>query len=132
MGFHMSTFMTEIIRAISDICIGNTNASAWNLSFDTVLPFKASTVFGWFLDWGFQSNIGFTYAMCMILTTTHFVCFCYYIIAICNHFELMIDSMRFDCKEIQKEKNIHKHLEMWRSAREKLKQAIEMHANIHE
>lgn len=130
--FHMSSFTAELILAIFDMCIGNTDTSAWYLSFNIVLPFDTQSIFGWFLDWAFQSSSAVVYGFSMILTTTHFVCFCYYIIATCNHFGQLIDSLQFDCEQIRKVKNTQNDPSMWYEAKRKLQKAIELHINIHE
>lgn len=129
---HVSSFSTALILAIYDICNGKTDTSAWNLSFNVVLPFDTRSIFGWFLDWLYQFSMVINYAICMILSATHFACFCYYIIATCSQFDLMIDALRFDCEQIQKEKNIRKHMKMRQNAMEQLQQAIDMHSQIYE
>lgn len=129
---HVSTFSTAFIGAIFDIYNGNSDTSAWNLAFNLLLPFDTQSIFGWFLDWFFQFYMSIIYALCTILITSHFACFCYYIIATCNQFGLMIEALHFDCKQIRKEKNMQKCSEMWKNAREKLQEAIEMHVQIYE
>lgn len=129
---HVSTFTTAIIRATFDICTGNFDTSAWNLAFNLVLPIGTQNLSGWLLNWLFQFNMSIVYALCTILTTSHFSCFCYYIIATCNHFVLIIGELRFKCEQIQKEKTIQKRAKLRQNATQTLQQAIELHSQIYE
>lgn len=125
-------YFNPLIVAILGICNGNFDSSAFNLPLNVVVPFNTDAAIGWLVFWFFQFNLALTYAVGMILITTHFAGFCYYIIATCNHFDLSIDSISFDCERIQQEKNRQKHSKMWCDAREKLKKTIEMHVEIYE
>ena len=127
----VSTFFAAFFSAIFDICNGNIDVSAWNLPVPVELPFDIKSIFGWFLNWFFQFGSGTVYSFCMILTTTHFVCFCYYIIATCKHFDLFIESLHADCDKIEKEKNTQKHPKMWSNVRENLQHIVEIHINIY-
>lgn len=121
-----------MLPAIYGILTGNIDTSAWNFPSNFVLPIDKKSVFGWFFNWFFQFNVVFNYAVCINLIATHFAWCCYYIIASCDHFDLIINSLRIDCEQIWKEKNTQKRLRMWSVAAAKLRKAIKLHANIHE
>ena len=126
------TFTTALFRAIFDICNGKTDTSAWKLPTNITLPFDTQSVYGWLLNWFLQINVGIAYSLSIILISTHFACFCFYIVATCKNFDLLIDSLHIDIEQIQQEKNTQKHPKMWQNAKEKLQQAIEMHITIYE
>lgn len=129
----VASFFTALIHALGDIYDGNTDTSAWDLPLgDGVLPFGKESVFGWLVYWFFHFNVNFTYVVCTTLPMTHFACYCHYIVASCNHFDLMIASVRNDCEQIRNEKNRQKHPKMWRDAVIKLQKAIKVHTNIYE
>lgn len=129
---HLSTFLPILIFVFIDIFKGEFDGSAYNLPFNTIVPFDMQTVSGLLLTWLLQLNESFTYNVHMITTTTQFVCFCYYIIALCNHLNLLINSMRFDTQKIQMEKNTQARQQMWLDAKVKLQRAIEIHIDVHE
>lgn len=119
----LSTFFLALIFAILDICFGKTDTSAWNLPFNVVVPFETESVLNWLLEWLFQISSGFSYTVRMILTTTHFVCCCYYIMAVCEHFNWEIDSVR---------QHNNTEQQIWQKIREKLQHAVGLHINIYE
>lgn len=102
--FNLSSIVIALNYAIYCMCTGNWDISTWNLPLNNVFPFDKSFG-GWILKWLFQASTFFTYACCMIIPTTYFVCFCRYIVAICKHFEMLFNEIQFDnfgrsqCKE---------------------------------
>lgn len=125
-------YFNPLVVAIIDMCNGNFDSSAFNLPLNVVVPFDTEVFIGWLLFWYFQLNLALTYEVAMILATTHLVGFCYYINATCNHFALLIDSIRVDCERIQRERNAPQKLEMWFDATKKLQQGVELHVEIYE
>lgn len=119
--FQLSTFVAPLLKPIFEICIGNVNTSAWKLPFNSATPFNMQTILGWLLTWFFQVNVSFSYGLSMILMTTDFIGSCYYISSICNHYELLINSMRPDAEQ-----------HMWSSVKAKVHRAIERNINIYE
>lgn len=128
----LSSFFVGLIGGIFDILRGKIGTSAFNLPLSVALPVDTHSIHGWLLDWLFQLIVGAAYNLSMILTTAHFACFCYYIIAISNCFDLLTGSLRIHFKQIQNEKNIQKLPEMWHAAKAKLQLVIETHINIYE
>lgn len=119
-------------HAIYCICVGNRDTSAWNLPFNLVVPFNTETLGGWFLYWLFQLSGNIAYSLCIIIPTTHFTGFCRYIVAICNHFELLLEKIRFDFKQIRNSTKVHrqKYMEVRHNVQEQLFQLIEHHVNV--
>lgn len=119
--FQISTFSTSLLQPIFEICMGNIDISTWNLPFNVATPFDMKTILGWLLTWFFQVNVSIAYGLCMILMTTGFVGSCNYIVSICNHFELLINSMHSDTEQ-----------RMWNNLRVKLYRVIERQCDIYE
>lgn len=127
---HQMPVVAALSHAIYCICTGDFNTSVWDLPFSVVVPFDTQSIWGWLLKWLFEFGAGFAYILCMIIPTTYFFCFCLYIVAICNHFELMIDHIRFDIEQIQSDTTgRHKHANMWHDVRKNVFQLIDMHVN---
>lgn len=128
----MLPYFNPLVVAIVDICSGNFDSSAFNLPLNVVVPFNTEVAAGWLVFWYFQFNLALTYELAMSLATTHLVGFCYYIMATCNHFGLLIDSIRIDCERTQWERNTEVKLYLWFDATKKLQQIVELHVNIYE
>lgn len=131
-AWQVACFVLALIIPLVDIIKGNTDTSKWFLPLMLLVPFDISTVSGWLWDWHLQFHIAIGYNGSAVLTSSHFACFCCYIVAMCDHFELVVESLRVDYGRIQMEKNTGKHPYMWCKAREKLQRCIEMHVNIYE
>lgn len=119
--FQLSTFLTPLLQPILEICMGNVNVETWNLPFNAASPFDMRTISGWLLTWFFQVNVSFAYGLCMIIMTTEFVGSCHYMDSMCNHFELLINSMHADTEQ-----------QMWRNVQAKIQRAIKRQSDIYE
>lgn len=128
----LSLFLPILISVFLDIFNDEFDGLAYNLPFNAVVPFNMESISGWLLTWIYQFNESISYGVQMITTTTHFTSFCCYIMAMCAHFNLMIDSIRHDSQQIQTEKNKQNHHQMWLNARAKLQRAIDIHVDIYE
>lgn len=129
---HLSTFLPVLITVLWDNFHSEFDESAYNFPFNVAVPFNLQSISGWLLAWFYQFNECFSYGVQMITTTTCFTCFCYYIIAMCNHFGLIIESIRSDSQEILLKRNMQNYHQMWLNTRAKLQRSIEMHIDIHE
>lgn len=76
--------------------MGNFDTSTWLLPYSLTVPFDTSTIFGWYLFWLVQFYIAIVYAISVACATTYFGSNCLYIIAICEHFDFLIDSIDSD------------------------------------
>lgn len=131
-GSQSSLFLIELLRAIIDICMGNSDTSAWNLLFNLYFPFETESIFGWLLYWLFQWTTAVSYVLSVVLTTTQFMCFCYYISAICDHFDLLIGLYHSNSERIQNGNDSQSYQRMWQNSMEKLQHAVEIHVRIYE
>lgn len=128
-AFHEWTFVAALIYAIYSICTGNTDTSTWNLPLNLIVPFNTQPIWGWYLKWFFELSSGFAYALCNIIPTTYFVCSCLYIVAICNHFEMVIESIGHEVGPIQNEESQENHQEK-AFVQENLLKSIHIHVNV--
>lgn len=82
----------------SSICVlfGEYDTSNWILQFPIYTPFNKSTVIGWYCEWFIQFIIGASYASYMSTITSFFVCCCFYIMTLCNHFDALCQLLKND------------------------------------
>lgn len=126
-------YLAALISALVHIFMDdNIDPLAWKLPLPKVILFDSQTILGWLLTWFFQLNEGIAYFICVIITTTHFICCCVYIMAMCNHLNLIIDSVKFDSMQIRMEDNTQQYQQLWQRATENLQRAIKLHVNIYE
>ena len=71
---------------------GNNDPSTWYLAFYTEIPLDQTRVLGWFVTWLIQLFMAYSYVLCMTTNTTFFVSCCYYIYAMCEHYNVVITS----------------------------------------
>ena len=126
--YHAAPFISPLIFAIIGIQSGQTDMSTYILPFKMVLPFNTLSISGWCLEWFIQLNVGLSYALCMIIASNYFIFYCYSIVAICIHFELLIDSIRGEVDQISMERRGQKrHRVAWQNISTKLNRAITIH-----
>lgn len=126
-SFNQSTFVVALIYAFYNISIGNMNTSTWFLPFSMDPPFNTESFTGWFILWFFQQNMSLAYITCMVTITSYFVCCCFYIETMCNHFDLLM--------RLKREKSNTKRRESKENGprfKEKLHEAVKLHINIFE
>lgn len=130
--FHVSSFLPVLISALFGNFNGKFDGSAYNLPFNEAVPFNLDSISGWLLAWFYQFNECVSYGVEMITVTTCFSCFCYYIMVMCDHFNLLINSIRLSSQgihSINRTQNCH---QIWVNVRSKLQRAIELHIDIYE
>lgn len=131
--FNSSSLVMALNYAIYCICIGNMDTSTWNLPFNMVVPFNTESLCGWLLYWLYQLSANLAYTLCISMPTMYFAGFCRYIVAICMHFELLVDAIRSDVERIQSESTVgprqQSNAVVWCDVRGKLFQLIDHHVN---
>lgn len=128
----MGSNIASVIVSIVNVCMGHLDTSAWYLPLPMVSPFDIAPLFAWFVVCFFQFNVSVMYITSNFFTTTQFVSFCYYIIAMCDHFEQLIESLRSEYEQNQKGKNARNYPQMWSHIAEKLQRSVGMHVSIYE
>ena len=92
----LSTFSIPFFTSICYLYIGNLDTSTWELTYKTAVPFSTETIWGWYTLCFIQFLMSLSYAMCMPAMISYFISGCFYIVAICNHFDALIDSLKED------------------------------------
>lgn len=106
--FHVSTYIIVLIYAVYCIANGNYDTSRWYLAMNMSLPFDQTRVDGWLLTLIVQLLMASSYAMCMTSFTSYFVSCCYYLSAMSDHFNVLIDCVT---KKIQTFQMAQKNIE---------------------
>lgn len=125
-------FVIAIFKCAYDIFNGEYDTSAWNLPFLLSMPFNTETVKGWFLLLFIQLNVSIFYSLIMIAATSYFICGCLYIGAICDHFDVLIDTIEKDVETNQLENNSFKYKKREQEIWKCFCNAIEIHGDVHE
>lgn len=114
------------------VCIGNYDTTNWVLQFPMKTPFNKEAVIGWYCIWCIQFIQSFSYAICMVTLTTYFVCCCFYIVTLCDHFQELCRLINKDVDQIQKVKNLPNSQNMYQRISKRLYQAIDLHVTTFE
>lgn len=85
--------MLNLINAIFSITIGNFNTTSWKLMFNISSPFDQTDAFSWFIRWFIEICMGVTYSLTIVYITSYFVACCFYINAMCEHFDFLMCSI---------------------------------------
>lgn len=125
-------YLSSLIKSLVRLCMGDLDASQWNLPYNLVVPFDKTIIFNWYLLWFFQCNMGFTYASSMVPVTSYFVCCCLYIRGLCNHFKILMQNTQFDAGEYQNATNPSKRNHFYLSLQNSIFKVVEVQANLFE
>lgn len=135
MVMNQSTFLIPFLTSIYNIYVGNLDTSTWELTFKTAVPFSTEPIWGWYILYFFQFLMSLSYSMCMPATTSYFVSGCFYIEAVCKHFDALIDSLKGDIEPnvvTNGSKQIKVTQKMYGKFKEKLRNSIEVHMKSYE
>lgn len=125
--FQQFPFLIAVAASIYNIHIGNFDTSTYFLPLRVARPFDIDTLPKWYLFNGLQFSFGITYILCVVVVTAYFVCCCFYLQALCDHFNYLIGMVD---AELQTDR-----ANPWASslkARKLLKNTIDHHNNIYE
>lgn len=130
--FHEQVFIVSLIYSIYCICIGSTDTSSWPLVFNLVAPFDIKPIWGWLLMWFFQLNVSICYTLSTISTISYFICCCYYITAICDHFKLVIELIKGNLCDMRFQNDAIRNGKYFYRIKQQIHDAIEIHVNMFE
>lgn len=130
--FNLPAFVGPLPYSFYSILRGNYDTSAWTLPLDIAVPFDKTTLSGWYFLWFIEMNTDLAYALSFILITSYFVCCCFYIDAICNHFDFLCDSIVADIDRNRVEKDLKLNEERLRQIDIKIGRMIKVHMNMTE
>lgn len=108
--FEQSPFVFALFFAIYCNFVGNFNTSTYSLPLKMAAPFNIESIFKWYLFWAFQFICGIAYLCGTVIPTVYFVCCCFYIEALCEHFDHFIESIDAEFRQNQDSLDAHKIL----------------------
>lgn len=125
----MDQLMTIASIFYSFYCLyaGNLDTSTWLLPFQFAVPFETKTVWKWYILWVYNLKANLAYAGIITSVSSYFVCCCLYIQGICNHFNLLIQSLQNDVEQYKKDTNPKIMQEKSQSIKKTFCKAIEAH-----
>lgn len=128
--YHLQVFLSPCLYSFYCIFVGKIDPSAWPLPFNMSVPFDITIMWGWYLMWFIQINAAFSYCLATVLTTSYFMICCFYINAMCDHFDFLIRSIEFDVRQNLKETNFLKSQQISQKITDKLINAVKHHSNV--
>lgn len=126
------SYLYNFIYATYSLCIGNYDQSTWPAPMDLAVPFDKNTIYGWYLLTFMLMYLDLSYLLSSLLGVTHFIGCCYYIAAVCEHYELVLKLIQESIEENQRETNRHRFQENTVKIREQIKEIIPIHYKIYE
>lgn len=117
--------VVSLFFSIYSVYVGNVDTSKYYLPFRFAVPWNTKPYFGWFMLWFYNLNAGIVYAAVIASVTAYFVCCCFYINGICDHFDLLIYSLEEDLERNQFENDPIKYQKLCRKVKETLCKAID-------
>lgn len=122
-------FVLSFMHTIYCIWTGNTDTSTWFLPYHFVVPFSTETLWGWYILMFIQINLSVAYALCTVSVTSYFMCSCFYLHTICDHFDRLI----FSANDIIKRRETPKNIQIsYKQFKERFCQGIDIHIDIFE
>lgn len=128
----MLVFVGAFFYSIYCIHTENYDTSTWILPYRLSVPFDTKEIWGWYLLWFMQANIGFTYSTTQIAISSHFMSCCFYIGAICDHFDHIIGSIQNDVHRNRAEENPISYQQNCRKYAERLSHGVGIHIKAFE
>lgn len=120
--FEKTAYAFALLFSIYCICVGNFDTSTYYLPLRLAPPFSIDSIIGWHLFWAIEFACGVAYLCGTVVVTMSFVCFCFYLEALCDHFESLMESI--DAEFCQNSNSL--------DARKILIKAVDHHNKIYE
>lgn len=130
--YDQSTYLLTFLYSICWILTGNNDASTWPILFELSVPFDTKTIGGWYLLLMITACLDLSFLICVISATTQFIGCCIYMLAICEHFNLIMQTVQANIEENLDEENPQKFKETSRKANAGIWEAVQIHAMIYE
>lgn len=127
-----AVLVVSLLYSFYCMYVGNYNTATWNLPYLISVPFDESQVWGWYLKWLIECNLAGFYSFGMIMITSHFIGCCYYLDAICDHFDCVMASLNCDVQQIKLETKPIEYAKIYRRISEKLARAVRVHVKLYE
>lgn len=125
----MLMFVAAVLYSIYCMITGNRDTTTWILPYKMSVPFNTRTIHGWYILWFVQSNTGLSYSLVMVTISSYFVCCCFYIEALCDHFDYLIHSLKDVTEENEAIKNFQEKMQTIKNT---ISQAVCIHIKVFE
>lgn len=129
---NQAAYVSNLIPPFFSLLHGNYETSGWGLMYDLVLPFDKTKIWGWFMTWFTQFNVGFSYSLVLVSITSYFVCCCFYMAAICDHFDYLMETIKKDMECCEGQSNAIGNAQNRLKIKKQLSDAIDLHVSIFE
>lgn len=124
-------FVFPLFYSIYCICLGNFDTSTYYLPLRTATPFNNDSLLGWYQIYLIQFCAGITYMFSMV-ATLYFVGCCFYLEALCDHFDYLIESIDNEFHQDEGASNVDFVWKNSLNARKHLSNVIDHHNMIYE
>lgn len=122
-----------LLYSIYNVCVSNFDTSTYFLPLRLATPFNTDTVFKFYLFLMVHLSIGYSYLFCAIPTISYFVCWCFYLNGLVDHFDYLFGLLNAEFEENEDEPNDRATAyENSLRARKLLSNAIDLHNKIYE
>lgn len=91
--FELASIVMALFISFYHIHVGNLDTSTYYLPLHYATPFTIDSVFKWDLFWAIQLLGCVAYLAGTVVVITYFVCCCFYVEALCDHFDLLIETI---------------------------------------
>ena len=120
--FQQTSFVFALFFSFYCIYIGNLDTSTYYLPLRLAPPFNIDSLFKWYLFWVVHFFGGVAYLGGTVIVSVYFVCCCFYLEALCDHFDCLIGEVDAELCQNHHEPN----------ARKLLSNTIDHHNEIYE
>lgn len=112
----------------------NFDTSTYFLPLRVAAPFETDTIFRWYLFFALEFTFGVSYMLSVIPTISYFVCCCFYLNALSEHFDHLIALVEAEFHQNHSDANdqVSKVVKESRIAGKLLRNAIDHHNKIYE
>lgn len=132
LAYDLAAYVSALAYSIISIAMGNNDASTWPIVYEFSVPFNTKTIFGWYVLLLMTACIDLAYVACLVLGTNQFIGCCIYIEAICEHIDLIMQTIEANVKRNIDEKNPRKMEETNTEIKAQLRNAITTHIMVYE
>lgn len=91
--FQQTAYVFALFFSIYCIHVGNFDTSTYYLPLRLASPFEIDSLFKWYVFWAIQVISAVAYLGGTIIVAVYFVCCCFYLHALCDHFDCLIESI---------------------------------------
>lgn len=111
---------------------GNTDASTWPVVLEMAVPFDTKTIGGWYLLLLVTACLDLAYLTSLIFGTSQFIGSCIHIMAVCEHFDLLMQRVQANNEQNLREENPRRFIKTSAKMNDHIRDAIQIHIMIYE